>query len=262
MSFNLEIQLLPSTFGENGSASARQHLSCLIIDDQVAIDAGSLAMAVNSKQKEQIRDVILTHAHLDHVAGLPLFIDDLFASLEEPVRIYATNEVIDVLEQNIFNWSIYPRFSELKNQNGSVLEYRPFEIGKDFTVKHLKIRAVEVNHKVPAVGFIINGGEKTFAVSGDTARMKSFWETLNKESRLDALLIECAFPDELFDLAQASHHLTPKILQSEIAGFKQENCPIYVFNMKPMYRDQIVGQLKKIEIENLEILEVGKVYKL
>src|SRR3712207_8672222 len=54
----------------------------------------------------------------DHIAGLPLFIDDSFAGLEEPIRVYATREVIEILERDIFNWDVYPNFSELKNQNG------------------------------------------------------------------------------------------------------------------------------------------------
>ncbi len=75
----MKLQLLPGTFDENGMASPRQHLSCFVVDDCVAIDAGSLAMAASTVQRKQIRDVVLTHAHLDHIAGLPLFIDDLFA---------------------------------------------------------------------------------------------------------------------------------------------------------------------------------------
>ena len=74
----MKIQLLPSTLDHKGCATARQHLSCFVIDDCVAIDAGSLAMSTTAEQKELIRNVVLTHAHLDHVAGLPLFIDDLF----------------------------------------------------------------------------------------------------------------------------------------------------------------------------------------
>ena len=54
----MKVQLLPSTFDENGTASPRQHLSCLVVDDCVAIDAGSLAMAASAAQREQIRDVI------------------------------------------------------------------------------------------------------------------------------------------------------------------------------------------------------------
>src|SRR3954464_8961290 len=125
----MKLQLLPSTFEEDGRASARQHLACFVVDDLVAIDAGSLAMATTSVQKKQIRDVVLTHAHLDHIAGLPLFIDDLFATLTAPIRIHACHGVIEALESHIFNWSVYPRFSELANSNGAVIEYRPLVDG-------------------------------------------------------------------------------------------------------------------------------------
>ena len=134
----MKFQLLSSTFDEKGCASTRQHLACFVIDDCVAIDAGSLAMAATSLQREQIRDVVLTHAHLDHIAGLPLFVDDLFATLEEPIRIHATEKVIDVLEKDIFNWDVYPSFSELENDSGNVLEYRKIKAGREFQVKHLQ----------------------------------------------------------------------------------------------------------------------------
>ncbi len=113
---------------------------------------------------------------------------------------------------------------------------------------------------MPAVGFIISDGKTTFAISGDTSKAENFWEAVNKEENLDALLIECAFPDEMKELADASHHLTPKLLQSEIANLRNKNCPIYVINLKPMYREQIVEEIEKLKIDNLNVLEVGKIY--
>ena len=258
----MKIQLLPSTFDENGCASPRQHLSCLIIDDCVAIDAGSLAMATSTEQKKQIRDVVLTHAHLDHIAGLPLFIDDLFANLKEPIRIFATPEVIEVLEKNIFNWSVYPRFSELKNRNGAVLQYQSFKTEKEFTVKHLRFKAIPVNHKVPAVGFIVSDNDLTCAVTGDTTLTDAFWEALNKEENINTLLIECAFPDQLEELALTSHHLTPAKLKKELTKLKHQNCQVYVINIKPMYFEDVVSQIENLKIKNLEVLKVGKIYTL
>ncbi|HEY0426206.1 MAG TPA: 3',5'-cyclic-nucleotide phosphodiesterase [Pyrinomonadaceae bacterium] len=257
----MRIQLLPSTFEENGLASARQHLSCIVVDDLVAIDAGSLAMATSAVQKKQIRDVIISHAHLDHIAGLPLYIDDLFATLREPVCVYATEEVIEVLERDIFNWSVYPRFSELENDNGKVMRYLPFEAGKTFSVKHLRISAIKVNHKVPSVGFIVSDGQTTFALSSDTAEMDGFWEVLNAEKNLSAVLVECAFPNELEELARVSYHLTPKTLKKELEKFSHRNCLIYIINIKPMYRDEIVRQIEELNLENLQILEVGQIYE-
>jgi cAMP phosphodiesterase len=256
----MKFQLLPSTFDENGRASARQHLACFVVDDLIAFDAGSLAMGATAQQRKQIRDVVISHAHLDHVAGLPLYIDDLFATVKRPIQIHATEEVIEILERDLFNWSIYPRFSELTNDYGIVLEYRPFEIEKDFRVKHLSVKAINVNHKVPSVGFIVSDGKSRLALTNDTAAMSRFWEVLNETENLSAILVECAFPDELGDLACNSHHLTPRVLKKELAKFKQ-NCPIYVVNIKPMYVEQVSRQIKALEIENLHILNVGKVYE-
>ena len=257
----MKFQLLPSTFNENGTASPRQHLSCFVIHDTVAIDAGRLAMAATAAQKKQIRDVVLTHAHLDHVAGLPLFIDDLFAGLDVPVCVHAAPEVIEILERDIFNWEIYPRFSELENDKGAVMHYRHFKTGEEFSVKHLRLKAVAVNHKVAAVGFVVSDGTTKFALSSDTAEMDEFWNAVNAEENLSVLLIECAFPNELDELARASHHLTPKTLQKELGKFKQTECAIYIINIKPMYRDEVVQQISALEIENLQILEVGQIYE-
>lgn len=252
--------MLPTTFNEKGCATLQQHLSCLVIDNCVAVDAGSLATAVNKIQREKIRDVVLTHAHLDHIAGLPLFVDDLFATLRKPVCVHAAAEVIEILEENIFNWAVYPRFSELKNKYGKVLCYREFQPGKNFKAAHLNFKSMEVNHKVPSVGFIVSDAGTKIAISGDTAENDQFWEVLNAEKNIDALLIECSFPDELNELAYSSHHLTPQILQQELKKFRHKNCPVYVINIKPMYREQVVCEVENLEIENLQFLQVGRVY--
>ncbi len=257
----MKIQMLPTTIDEKGCATAQQHLCCLVVDDCVAIDAGSLAMSTSPTQKKQIRDVVLTHAHLDHIAGLPIFIDDLFATLKTPIRIHATKEVIESLETHVFNWILYPRVSELKNDFGDVIAYHQIEIEQRFKVKHLDFTAINVNHKVPTAGFIFSDSNSKVAMSGDTSEMDRFWEVVNDEQNLSAILIECAFPDELSELAHASHHLTPKVLQSELQKITQTDCNIYAINLKPMYREKICQELDLLQIPNLKILEVGKVYE-
>ena len=125
----MRVQLLPSTFDSQGHATSEQRLTCFLIDECVAVDAGSLALALTTEQRAAVRDIIVTHPHMDHIASLPIFIDDLFETLQSPVRVYATPEVIDLLERDIFNWNVYPRFSELKNEYGPVMEYVPIPDG-------------------------------------------------------------------------------------------------------------------------------------
>ncbi len=253
--------MLPSTIDECGKASARQHLMSVIIDDQVAIDAGCLAFSCTDVHRRDVRDIVLTHTHLDHIAGLPLFIDDLFATLKEPVKIHATREMIDILERDIFNWSIYPRFSELSNDHGRVVEYVEFERGSSFSVKHLTIKSIAVNHAVSANGYLISDGRISIGITGDTAETDGIWTALNETPDLKALLVECAFPNELSELAAVSNHLTPQKLKRELEKIDVQNCEIYVINLKPMYREAIVEQIGKLNLDGVKILDVGRVYE-
>jgi mRNA degradation ribonuclease J1/J2 len=159
----MRVQLLPSTFDSQGHATAEQRLTCFLIDECVAVDAGSIALALTAEQRDKVRDIIVTHPHMDHIASLPIFIDDLFETLESPVRVYATPEVIELLERDIFNWNVYPRFSELKNEYGPVMEYVPIPAGEEFKIAHLKVTAVSVNHIVPTVGLLVSDGKSTVA---------------------------------------------------------------------------------------------------
>jgi len=254
----MRIEMLPSTIDENGMASARQHLLTLIVDDHVAIDAGCLALSCSQKQREQVRDIVLTHPHLDHIAGLPLFVDDLFATLEGPIRIHATEEIIGILERDLFNWAIYPRFSELSNDHGPVVVYKSFERGASFEVLHLSVQSVAVNHKVSANGYILADGKVSVAITGDTAPTDEIWEVCNSRSDLKAVLVECAFPNEMGDLAAASDHMTPSRLSDQIARLKDPDVQVFVICIKPMYRERVVDQLAMIP--RVKLFEMGKAY--
>ncbi len=253
----MKIELLANTV-EHGAVTDRQHYTCFIVDGKVAIDAGSLASGSGPEIKDSVRSVVLSHAHLDHIAGLPLFIDDLFDKLREPVTIYALPEVIEILKGDVFNWRVYPDFSELTNRFGPVMEYLEIVPGTPFRVEHLVFEAVEVNHKVPSLGFIVSDGKSVIAMSGDTAEMEGFWERVNMLEELHSLLIECAFPDRMSELAEVSHHLTPSILKGELAKFTQEGCRVYAVNLKPMYRKETVEELDRIGIAGLEVFPVGR----
>jgi cAMP phosphodiesterase len=255
----VKFELLRSTFDDDGSASARQHLACLVVEGRLAIDAGSLAMGATDAHRREIRDIVLTHAHLDHIAGLPPFIDDLYTTLTGPVRVHATREVIEVLEEHIFNWSVYPRFSELRNESGPVIEYREFERGNSFTAAGLTLTPVDVHHKVPATGFSVSDGASAVGVAGDTASLAGFQKFAAAGDRLDTLVVECAFPDEMHELAAVSHHMTPAILRRELELFDVLP-PVMIVNIKPMYRARVVAQLNSLGIPGLEIMDVGRDY--
>lgn len=219
-------------------------------------------MAATPPMRDSLRDVVVSHAHLDHIAGLPLFVDDLFASLKEPVRVHASAPVLEVLDRHIFNWSVYPRFSELTNDFGAVMEYVELPLNVEAKVRHLSVLPVSVNHKVPSCGFVISDGASTVALTGDTAPTDHFWECVNGLERVSAVLVECAFPNSLSGLAKNSHHLTPDALAGELEKLSRIDCRILVSNIKPMYRDQTIAELQELKVGKIEILEVGRTYDL
>ena len=257
----MRIQLLPSTFDAQGVATLEQRLTCFLIDDCVAVDAGSIALALPSDRRSRVKDIIVTHPHMDHIATLPIFIDDLYPILKEPMRVYATEEVIGLLERDVFNWNVYPRFSDLKNDYGPVMEYIPIPIGTPFSVAHLTVVAVPVNHIVPTVGLVVSDGQKSVAFSSDTAETEEFWKLVNHMKGLDALLIEASFPNGMAKLAHVSRHFTPASLDQELKKLTHNGMDIMAVHLKPSYRDEIVEQLKALNIPKLSVMEPGRVYE-
>jgi ribonuclease BN (tRNA processing enzyme) len=257
----VKIQLLPSTFDEQGRATPEQRLTCFLIDDRVTVDAGSIAIALTDEQRGTVRDVIVTHPHMDHIASLPIFIDDLFGFLEEPIRVHATAEVIETLERDIFNWVVYPRFSELSNEHGPVMKYVPFRTGEEFRVAHLRVTAVAVNHIVPTVGLLVSDDKTTVAFSSDTYETEEFWELVNRTASIDALLIEASFPNDMDKLAEVSRHFTPALLKKELHKLNHNGLDILAVHLKPAYRDTVVSELEALNIPRLSVMEPGRIYE-
>ncbi|MFN2531735.1 MAG: MBL fold metallo-hydrolase [Pyrinomonadaceae bacterium] len=257
----MRIQLLPSTFDGQGRATLEQRLTCFLIDDCVAVDAGSIAIALTPDQRTKVRDIIITHPHMDHIASLPIFIDDLYPTLQQPIRVYATPEVIGLLERDVFNWNVYPRFSGLKNDFGPVMEYVPMPLCSTFRVAHLSVVAVPVNHIVPTVGLVVSDANASIALSSDTAETEDFWKVVNQVPQLDALLIEASFPNEMNQLAEVSRHFTPASLGTELGKLNHNGMDILAVHLKPSYRDKIIEQLKDLGIPKLGVMEPGKIYQ-
>src|SRR4051794_22311861 len=100
----LDVQLLPTAPGDR---SQTQPLTSFLINNQIAIDAGSFGFALSADQLADVHHVILTHTHLDHVASLPIAIAEVFPKLRRPMRVYGTADVLDAVRKHLFNGVIW-----------------------------------------------------------------------------------------------------------------------------------------------------------
>jgi phosphoribosyl 1,2-cyclic phosphodiesterase len=71
----LKVRLLPSSPQPFRQA---QELTTYLIDDALAIDAGSVGLALPPEAMRKVRDVVITHAHIDHIASLPILVAEVF----------------------------------------------------------------------------------------------------------------------------------------------------------------------------------------
>ncbi len=85
--------------GCSGGIGGGLRTTSILVDNRILIDVGTGIGVLSIDQLRNIHHVFLTHSHLDHTAGLPLFADTVFDSLVgDPLQIYARVETIEALK--------------------------------------------------------------------------------------------------------------------------------------------------------------------
>jgi ribonuclease BN (tRNA processing enzyme) len=217
--------------------------TALLVDDDVLIDAGTGLTELSVAELASIDHVFLTHSHLDHIAALPLLVDTVADRRQKPLMVYATEAVITILRNHIFNWAIWPDFAEVPNVDQPLMRYQVIVPGEPVALAGRTITALPVEHTVPAVGYRLDSGKGSLVFSGDTGPCDDFWRAVNGVENLRHLIIECAFSNREERLAIVSRHLCPSMLERELQKLQRE-CDIYISHLKP---GQIELTMEEIE---------------
>ena len=242
-----------------GGIAPGMGMTSFLINDTVALDAGGLSFALPVARQALVRDVFISHAHLDHTCSLPFLIDNSFSAPGFSLRIYAIPEVTAVLARHLFNGSLWPDFTTIPDDLTPVLKLVTLEPEKPVRVANLKIRAVPVSHSVPTTGFIVDDGDGSLAFSSDTGPTDHFWEVANATRNLKAVITEASFPNGEEALARISGHLTPQLLGKELEKLKRD-VPVYVYGPKPRFVSRIKNELQALKRKKLTMLVQGRIY--
>ncbi|WP_035060218.1 MBL fold metallo-hydrolase [Andreprevotia chitinilytica] len=218
--------------GCSGGIGGANRTTCFLLDDSVLIDAGTGLSALSYKQLQLIDHVFLTHAHLDHIACLPMLLDTVVSSRTMPITVHATTETLDVLKTHIFNWRVWPDFTTIPSAEAPVLQFATMELGETRAVPGGKVTALPAKHTVPAVGYLLESKRGALAFSGDSTDCAAFWDAVNTGPKLDYLILETAFSNREEKIARASRHFSPASMLHAIHGFKQD-AEILVTHLKP-----------------------------
>lgn len=247
-----------SILGCGGSRGKGSRTTAFFIDEKLLLDAGTATEVLNVERCTEIDNILITHAHIDHVCDLPFLIETVFDFRKEPVLLYGINDVIEDISSHIFNQRIWPDFSQIPSKEEAKLSYKVIEPLKDLEINSYRILPIPVNHTVPTVGYLIDDGKTAFAFTGDTCVTDLFWKKVRDEERLRALIVEVSFPSNLEEMARVTGHLTPALLVEEIKKLNRVNIEIFVTHIKPFCRREVGAELKNLSKKlPIKVLEDG-----
>ena len=236
----MKVRILGCSGGIGG-----RHLrtTSMLVDHDTLIDAGTGVADLSLAELAMIDHVFITHSHLDHIASLPMMIDSIADMRDKPVTVYATDATIEILRNHIFNWAIWPDFSEISIRQAAVMQYKMIRLGQKTVLGERTITALPAVHTVPAVGYQLDSGAASLVFTGDTTVNDVFWPVINQIANLRYLIIETAFCNQEKRLAIISKHLCPSMLADELAKLSR-NAKIYISHLKPGQIELIMGEIE------------------
>ncbi|MBL4675452.1 MAG: 3',5'-cyclic-nucleotide phosphodiesterase [Mucilaginibacter sp.] len=243
-------------------------------DKYICLDAGTihygLQKAVANKVfksaaeqvlKHNIKGYFISHAHLDHLAGM------VINSPEDTVKnVYGLASTLETLKTHYFTWESWANFADdggapqLKKYHYKVLtpaDQQPIE-NTDMMVTAFPL----AHSNLISTAFLVKSNEDYVLYLGDTGadaieksqNLSKLWEAVGplvKLGKLKASMIEVSFPNEQPDKSLFGH-LTPKLLMGElgqlqkITGAPIKGLNIVVTHLKPPRKNilKIKQQLK------------------
>ena len=234
-------------------------MTTFVIDGETALDAGALTEALPLAAQRRLRRVVLTHAHLDHVASLPFLVENLYGR-ERPLEIVAPAPVLRTLRRHIFNDAAWPDFTRLPSRRSPTIIFRAVEVGRPFAAGGARFTPLPVDHIVPAYGYLVSKPGRAVLFSGDTMPTRRLWEEAARARDLKAIFLEVSFSDSQAAVARASCHLTPAQLPAELAK-APPRCPVFLYHMKPPSLPRIRREVARLAEPRLRLLESERSFR-
>lgn len=248
-------------------------------DQFIALDAGTiyrgLELAAKKKlfkdlnpsmiQQKQINSYFISHAHLDHTAGLIMN-----APNDNPKNLYGLPSVLEVFKKHYFTWSAWANFG---NEGESPIlkkyTYKPLTPSIEIPIDNtgLLVTPFVLSHVKPyeSTAFLVKNQNSYLLYLGDTgadrveqsAQLNQLWKTiapLVMNNQLKAIFIEVSFDNRISEKLLFGH-LTPKLLMEEMTQLNQlsngqlKNTPLYITHIKPC-GDCAINIKREIQIAN------------
>lgn len=244
--------------GAHNLESQKTRLLSLLVDGLLTIDAGGLTSSLSFAEQEQIKSILVTHGHYDHLRDIPVLA--LYRFYQASISVYGLEAALEALSTHLVNGLIYPKFTERPSPENPTLRLFPLEPYRPAVIEGYQVLPLPVKHTTPAVGYLISRNGRSFFYSGDAGPgVASCWDHISPQ----LLLLDVTLPNQFTPQAEEAGHLTPELAGQELAKFRQYKgyLPRVIFiHLSPQFEGQIREEAAKVAQElggNIELAFEG-----
>jgi ribonuclease BN (tRNA processing enzyme) len=239
----MEVRILGAHVTEIATAKP----TALVIDNTLALDAGSLCSGLTMEGQQKLKAVLITHYHYDHVKDLPMI--GLNLAYHGCLDVYGTASVFEALSTHLLDGKLYPNFLQWPDSRPA-LKFIRLEEYERISVAGYGVMALPVPHGVPAVGFHVTSPEgKSLFYTGDTAGgLSSCWSHISP----DLLITEMSWPQKMEAWARRTTHLAPQLLKTELAEFGRLKGYVprtLLIHLDPAHESEVAAEVAEIAQE-------------
>jgi 3',5'-cyclic-nucleotide phosphodiesterase len=242
--------------GCHGGETPKHRTSAFLVDERLAIDAGSLTAGLELKLQFGLTGCLISHAHLDHIKDLATLADNRCQARCEPLPVGATRSTIRTLKKHFFNNELWPDFSAIPTPEHPTLRFVELRAGRLIELAGYRVRTVPVSHTIDSSAFVVERAGAALAYSGDTGPTDLLWQVLRAQDNLKALVMEVSFPNREQRLATESGHHTPRTMAHDLRKLRRA-VPTLLFHIKPFFQSEVEQECARLKNLDLTVLGLG-----
>lgn len=176
----------------------RQTSSYFLPETGILLDAGTGTFRLPELIETSELDILLSHAHLDHVVGLTFLLGVLFRRPVEEVRVWGQAEKLEVVENHLLNDLLFPVKLPVT--------WCPIDDLDQIELDQCRVTWRPQVHPGGSVAYRLDFANEASLVYATDSNGEHDDETLNWMSHSDILLHECNFPDHQKEWAIKTGH--------------------------------------------------------
>jgi ribonuclease BN (tRNA processing enzyme) len=238
--------------GGFGGVSPNRRCTSVLINNKLLIDAGAGACGLSDEQKKNLKAILISHTHLDHIRELPHLCRDLNFLKKDSIDVFCNKFTEESLREHVFNGVLYDNYIDGEN---AFIHFKSISQNESFQFDELTIIPIKVNHPCDAYGYVVKEKDNMVFFTIDTGPSRVIWEKLAEvPGELKAIFIDVSFPNSLQDIADVSGHHTPQTLLTEMR-YMPESVQVFATHVKPFYLASVKQELENMSIKNLHVVD-------